>query len=63
MSVFEKLFSLKGKTALVTGGATGIGNMIATALVEAGASVIIASRKEEDCKKPSFRTRSFNSFL
>lgn len=51
MSIFEKLFSLEGKTALVTGGATGIGRMIATALVEAGATVMIASRKAEDCEK------------
>ncbi|MFZ1814312.1 MAG: SDR family oxidoreductase [Rhizobiaceae bacterium] len=49
MSIFEELFSLKGKTALVTGGATGIGRMIATALVRAGAHVMIASRKGEDC--------------
>lgn len=51
MSILEKLFSLEGKTALVTGGATGIGRMIATALVEAGATVMIASRKAEDCEK------------
>jgi NAD(P)-dependent dehydrogenase (short-subunit alcohol dehydrogenase family) len=49
MSIFERLFSLKGKKALVTGGATGIGRMIATALVEAGADVMIASRKGDDC--------------
>ena len=51
MSIFERLYSLEGKTALVTGGATGIGTMIATALVEAGANVMIASRKAEDCMK------------
>jgi len=51
MSIFERLFSLEGKTALVTGGATGIGTMIATGLVEAGADVMIASRKAEDCLK------------
>src|SRR5437868_15522450 len=45
----ESLFSLAGKTALVTGGATGIGRMIAEALVRAGADVIIASRKQEAC--------------
>ncbi|SOE18900.1 NAD(P)-dependent dehydrogenase (short-subunit alcohol dehydrogenase family) [Hoeflea halophila] len=43
------LFGVSGKTALVTGGATGIGRMIATALVQAGARVLIASRKGEDC--------------
>ena len=45
------LFSLKGKTALVTGGATGIGYMITHALVSAGARVYIASRKLEACQK------------
>lgn len=50
MSIFEELFSLDGKKALVTGGATGIGRMIATALVRAGADVMIASRKAEACE-------------
>jgi NAD(P)-dependent dehydrogenase (short-subunit alcohol dehydrogenase family) len=43
------LFGVSGKTALITGGATGIGRMIATALVHAGARVMIASRKGLDC--------------
>lgn len=46
----EILFSLHGKTALVTGGATGIGRMAAEALVRAGARVLIASRKGEACE-------------
>jgi NAD(P)-dependent dehydrogenase (short-subunit alcohol dehydrogenase family) len=45
------LFSLEGKTALVTGGATGIGLMITHALVSAGAKVYIASRKFDACQK------------
>ncbi len=49
MTIFEELYSLRGKNALVTGGATGIGRMIATALARAGASVMIASRKGGDC--------------
>jgi NAD(P)-dependent dehydrogenase (short-subunit alcohol dehydrogenase family) len=47
----ESLFSLAGKTALITGGATGIGRMTAEALVRAGAEVIIASRKLEACEE------------
>lgn len=43
MSVLD-MFSLKGKTALVTGGAGGYGQQIVRALAEAGASVYIASR-------------------
>ncbi|MDO6522644.1 SDR family oxidoreductase [Shimia thalassica] len=44
--MLEELFGVKGKTALVTGGGTGIGLMIATALVAGGAKVFICSRKE-----------------
>ena len=45
------IFGLEGKTALVTGGSTGIGFMITHALVSAGAKVYIASRKLEACQK------------
>ena len=45
----SSLFSVAGKTALVTGGAGGIGRMISTALVLAGARVLIASRKGDAC--------------
>lgn len=44
------LFSLEGKVALVTGGATGIGRMAATGLMMAGARVLIASRKADACE-------------
>ncbi|MEM7069100.1 MAG: SDR family oxidoreductase [Pseudomonadota bacterium] len=50
MGILEELFSLEGKTALVTGAATGIGKMAATALVEADCRVLIASRKGEACE-------------
>ncbi|TKT77572.1 SDR family oxidoreductase [Aquamicrobium sp. LC103] len=51
MSYLEELFSVKGKLALVTGAATGIGRMAATGLAQGGAHVLIASRKGEDCAR------------
>jgi NAD(P)-dependent dehydrogenase (short-subunit alcohol dehydrogenase family) len=42
------LFDVSGKTALVTGGSRGIGLMIARGLVNAGARVIVSSRKSAD---------------
>lgn len=45
-----KLFDMTGKTALVTGGASGIGYMAAEALMGAGCNVMIASRKAHACE-------------
>jgi NAD(P)-dependent dehydrogenase (short-subunit alcohol dehydrogenase family) len=43
------IFSIAGKTALVTGGTRGIGKMIAAGFVDAGATVYISSRSAEAC--------------
>lgn len=46
MTPFAEAFSLKGETALITGGATGLGKAMAQAFIDAGARVIIAGRRK-----------------
>jgi NAD(P)-dependent dehydrogenase (short-subunit alcohol dehydrogenase family) len=48
MSVFD-MFRLDGRTALVTGGGRGLGEYMARALSDAGANVVLCSRKLEAC--------------
>lgn len=45
------LFSLEGKSALVTGGGRGLGQYMAEALSDAGAKVAVCSRKREACEE------------
>jgi len=45
------LFNLKGKTAIVTGGAVGLGRQMALGLAETGADVVVCSRKIEKCEE------------
>lgn len=47
----DSLFSVKDKLVVVTGGTRGIGYMIARGFVEAGAEVIISSRKADVCEE------------
>ena len=47
----ERLFGLGGKTAVVTGGTRGIGMMIARGLLQAGARVVVSSRKADACEQ------------
>jgi gluconate 5-dehydrogenase len=47
----QQLFDLSGKTALVTGGSRGLGLQMAQALGEAGAKIVLSSRKEADLEE------------
>ena len=44
-------FDLQGKTAIVTGGAGGLGRSMVATLAAAGANVVVASRNQENISK------------
>lgn len=47
----QQLFNLEGQTALVTGGSRGLGLQMAQALGEAGAKIMLSSRKADDLEQ------------
>jgi NAD(P)-dependent dehydrogenase (short-subunit alcohol dehydrogenase family) len=59
MTSNSDLFSLQGKTALVTGGSRGIGAMIARGLLEAGARIVISSRKQHELDEATLALSEF----
>jgi NAD(P)-dependent dehydrogenase (short-subunit alcohol dehydrogenase family) len=59
----DELFSLRGKTALVTGGTSGLGLIIAQGLLQNGATVLIASRKQERCNHAVGELQAYGKVL
>ena len=51
MANVKQLFDLSGRVSVVTGGATGLGLQMATALAEAGSNIVVCSRKAENCEQ------------
>ena len=54
----QKLFDLSGRTALVTGGSRGLGLQIAEALGEAGARILLTSRKAGDLEESAAQLKA-----
>ncbi len=54
---FQPKFGLAGKVALITGASRGIGEAIAMAYVQAGAKVVLASRKQADLDRVAEKIR------
>lgn len=61
--MMNELFSLKGRTALITGGSRGIGRMIAAGFLEQGARVYISSRKADACDKTAAELSTLGTCL
>ena len=55
----QQLFELDGKTAIVTGGGSGIGRQLAGALAELGANLVVCARKLERCEQAATELSAF----
>ena len=55
----SQLFSLEGKTAIITGGSRGLGREMALAFADQGANIVVASRKVENCEEVASEVRTF----
>ena len=51
MTGARELFDLSGKTAIVTGGGSGLGRQMAEGLAEMGANLVLCARKAERCEQ------------
>ncbi|MGB1684451.1 MAG: SDR family NAD(P)-dependent oxidoreductase, partial [Candidatus Puniceispirillaceae bacterium] len=51
VNVSKGLFSVAGKTALITGGGSGIGGFMAQSLADEGATILLVGRREDKLKE------------
>ena len=55
----KQLFDLAGRTAIVTGGGSGLGRQMAEGLAEMGANLVLCARKKERCEKAADELKAF----
>ena len=58
MAAHDELFSLEGRTAIITGGSRGLGREMALAFAARGADIVVASRKIGNCETVADEVRA-----